>query len=507
MRQPIKTIAILGGGSAGWMTAAALSSLLNPEQAAITLIESDQIGTISVGEATIPDILNFNQMLGIDEDEFMRATEATFKLGIEFIDWGRKGAAYIHPFGSHGVDMNGIDFHHYWLHSRAGGNSRPIDDYSLCAVAARKDRFALPDPDPRKLGSHIRYAYHFDATLYARYLRQYAEARGVQRIEGKVERVAQDAQSGFITGLDLDNGRHITADLFFDCTGFSALLIEKTLGVGYKDWSHWLPCDSALAVACTHKGPLRPYTRSMARPAGWQWQIPTQRRTGNGHIYSRAFMSDDEAREILVASVEGELKAAPRQIRFKAGHRETFWSKNVVAIGLSAGFLEPLESTSLYLIQEGISRFISLYPDASLPDIVRTEYNRHMRTEFEQVRDFIILHYCATERDDTPFWAYCKSMSLPDSLNHKIELFRQVGRAFRYEEELFSKTSWIAIFLGQGIMPQTYDPIVAGLPYDIVDDSLASMRAAMETTAAAMLPHQDFIQRYCPAPTLEPLTP
>ena len=499
MTRQFKEIVIVGGGSAGWMTAAALSSLLGPESVSITLVESEQIGTIGVGEATIPDIINFNRLLGIDEDAFMKATQATFKLGIEFIGWGRQDSIYIHPFGSHGVDMNGIDFHHYWLHSRAGGSPRPIDDYSLCAVAAARNRFALPDPNPQKLGSHIRYAYHFDATLYARYLRTYAEARGVRRQEGKVDKVFQSLETGYVTGVQLDNGQRVSGELFFDCTGFSALLLEKTLGIGYRDWSHWLPCDSALAVACAHAGPLTPYTRSTARPAGWQWRIPTQRRTGNGHIYSREFMSDDEAASILVDNLDGEMSGTPRQIRFKAGHRDTFWSKNCVAIGLSAGFLEPLESTSLYLIQEGISRFIALFPDASIPNSVRDEYNRHMRTEFEQVRDFIILHYCATERDDTPFWNYCRTMSIPESLAHKIALFRDAGRAFRHEDELFSKASWIAVCLGQGILPKAYDPIVHTLPHEVVHESLESMRLAMVNAVGAMASHQDFIKHYCPS--------
>jgi tryptophan halogenase len=499
MIQQFKEIVIVGGGSAGWMTAAALSSLLGPESVAITLVESEQIGTIGVGEATIPDIINFNRLLGIDEDEFMKATQATFKLGIEFVGWGRKDSVYIHPFGSHGVDMNGIDFHHYWLHSRAGGNARPIDDYSLCAVAANHDRFALPDPNPQRIGSHIRYAYHFDATLYARYLRTYAEARGVRRLEGKVDKVLQSPESGYVTGLQLDNGQLVPGELFFDCTGFHALLMEKTFGIGYRDWSHWLPCDSALAVACAHAGPLHPYTRSTARPAGWQWRIPTQRRTGNGHIYSREFMSDDEAAAILVSHLDGEMAGSPRQIRFKAGHRDTFWHKNCIAIGLSAGFLEPLESTSLYLIQEGVSRFVALFPDASIPDVVRDEYNRHMRTEFEQVRDFIVLHYCATERDDTPFWDYCRNMSIPDSLRHKIALFEAAGRAFRHEDELFSRASWIAVFLGQGITPKAYDPIVYTLPQAVVQESLESMRQAMLNAVGGMATHQDFIRRYCPA--------
>lgn len=499
MNQPLKRIVIAGGGSAGWMTAAALSSLLDPQSVSITLIESDEIGTVGVGEATIPDIINFNRMLGLKEDEFMKATQATFKLGIEFIDWARKGDAYIHPFSVHGVDMNGIDFHQYWLHTQAHGNAHPIEHYNICAVAAAHNRFALPVPDPRSVLSYIRYAYHFDATLYARYLREYATARGVKRIEGKIQEVLQAPESGNLTGLRLDSDAIVPGDFFFDCTGFRALLLEKTLGVPYVDWRHWLPCDSALAVPCRHAGPLTPYTRSTARTAGWQWRIPTQLRTGNGHIYCREFMSDDEAAAVLLANLDGEALAAPRQIRFAAGHREEFWKKNCIAIGLSAGFLEPLESTSIYLIQEGISRFISLFPDASLPEVVRTEYNRHMRQEFEQVRDFIVLHYCATERDDTPFWNYCRNMSIPDSLRHKIELFREAGRVFRYEEELFARSSWVAVFLGQRVAPRRVDPIVATLPPAGVQHSLESMRTAMLNAAGAMPTHAQFIAHYCPA--------
>jgi tryptophan halogenase len=500
MQPNLKEIVIVGGGSAGWMTAAALSSLLNPKDVTITLVESDQIGTIGVGEATIPDILNFNHVLGVREDEFMKATQATFKLGIEFVDWGRKGDNYVHPFGQHGVDMRGIDFHQYWLHSQAGGNDRPIQDYSLCAVAAKQNKFALPDPNPRSVGSYIRYAYHFDATLYARFLRTYAEARGVRRIEGKIEQVLQAPDTGFITGMTLDNGQTVSGEFFFDCTGFVALLSEKTLGLSLVDWSHWLPCDSALAVPSRHSGPLTPYTRSTAKTAGWQWRIPTQHRVGNGHIYCSEFMSDDEAAAVLLDGLDGEALASPRPIRFKTGHRQEFWSKNCIAIGLSAGFLEPLESTSIYLIQEGISRFISLFPNSQMPQILRDEYNRHMRTEFEQVRDFIILHYFATERDDSPFWQYCRSMNVPDSLNYKIALFHEAGRVFRYEEELFTRPSWVAVFLGQHIIPKSHDPIVATLPPDEVTRSIESMRAAMEAASARMPTHEEFIARYCPAP-------
>ncbi|RZL69189.1 MAG: tryptophan 7-halogenase, partial [Sphingomonas sp.] len=340
--------------------------------------ESDAIGTVGVGEATIPDMLVFNQMLGISEAEFMRATEATFKLGIEFVDWGHKGDRYIHPFGQHGVDMEGIDFHQYWLRLNRDGGTAPIEDYSLSAVAAGAGRFALPDPNPRSVFSHLRYAYHFDATLYARYLRRYAEKRGVKRIEGVVNEVHRTARGDGIAAVTMDSCSQVKGDFFFDCTGFRALLTGQTLDIDFVDWSAWLPCDSALAVPSAHVGPPPPYTRSTARPAGWQWRIPTQRRVGNGHIYSRSFMDDDEAERVLRKGVEGALLAEPRSIRFKAGHRRQFWRGNCIAIGLAAGFLEPLESTSLYLIQEGISRFISLFPNGDMPDILRVEYNRYM---------------------------------------------------------------------------------------------------------------------------------
>ncbi|MGW8191341.1 tryptophan halogenase family protein [Sphingomonas hankookensis] len=494
----LRRIVIVGGGSAGWMTAAALSSLLGPKDVAITLVESDAIGTVGVGEATIPDILAFNRMLGVNEAEFMAATQATFKLGIEFVDWGAKGDRYIHPFGQHGVDMQGIDFHQYWLRAREDGATDPIEAYSLCAVAAQAGRFVLPDPNPRSVLSQIRYAYHFEATLYARFLRRYAEARGVVRVEGTVGEVGQDAR-GDIARLTLSDGRVVEGDFFFDCTGFRALLIGQTLDAGFVDWSHWLPCDTALAVPSAHAGAPTPYTRSTARDAGWQWRIPTQRRVGNGHIFASAFHSEDAARDVLLATLDAAPLADPRRITFRAGCRERFWQGNCIAIGLAAGFLEPLESTSIYLIQEGISRFISLFPRGNIPDILRTEYSRHMRTEFEQVRDFIILHYAATTRDDTPFWNYCRTMTLPDTLLHKIELFRETGRVFRYNDELFARPSWVAVMLGQGIMPTTSDPIVATLPAGDVARSLTSMRDAMAAAVQRMPTHGEFLSRYCPA--------
>lgn len=499
MKPILKNIVIVGGGSAGWMTAAALSSLLDPKDVTITLVESDQIGTIGVGEATIPDIINFNQMLGVAEADFMKATQATFKLGIKFKDWGRMGDSYIHPFGNHGVDMRGFDFHHYWLHSQAAGHSQPIENYSLCAVMAKQNKFVLPDTNPSSLLSHVRYAYHFDANLYARFLRDYAEKRGVRRVEGTIERIVQRPDTGFITAVVLENGTIVEGDFFFDCTGFRALLIQQTLGVPLIDWSHWLPCDSALAVPSAHSGPLSPYTQSTAKSAGWQWRIPTQQRVGNGHIYCREYVSDDEATATLMDGLDGEALGTPRQIRFKTGRRQDFWAKNCIAIGLSAGFLEPLESTSIYLIQEGISRFISLFPDASLPQVLCEEYNRHLRTEFEQVRDFIILHYRATERDDTPFWKHCGAMPIPDSLSYKMELFRQTARVFRYDDELFTRPSWVAVMLGQHIAPEAYDPIIATLDEADVTHSIESMRKAMESATGRMPTHEQFITQYCSA--------
>lgn len=493
---PIKNIVIVGGGSAGWMTAAALSSLLSPDAVKITLIESEQIGTIGVGEATIPDVINFNAMLGISEQDFLRATNGTFKLGIEFINWGKLGESYFHPFGTHGVDMQGIDFHQFWMRYRQANPTSEIEDFSLSAIAGKSHKFAMPSGDPRSVLSQLRYAYHFDATAYARFLRDYAEQRGVTRVEGKVVNIDVDGESGFISNVGLERGEQISGDLFFDCSGFRALLLGQTLDVDFTDWAHWLPCDTAQAVACERTGPLLPYTKSTAKSAGWQWRIPTQHRTGNGHIYSSNMMSDDDAIESLLGDLDGPVLGAPRKIKFRTGHRAKFWEKNCIAIGLSGGFLEPLESTSLYLIQEGISKFISLFPGADMPVSIQNEYNRQLVQKFEQVRDFLILHYKATERDDSPFWNYCRTMDVPESLTQKMELFREAGRIFRYEDELFSKPSWIAVLIGQNVYPRSVDPIVGSLNEQEIARSLSSMKAAMTSAAANMQTHETFLKNY-----------
>lgn len=493
---PIRQIVIVGGGSAGWMTAAALSRMLNPDRVQISLVESEQIGTVGVGEATIPDIINFNTMLGIPESEFLTATHGTFKLGIKFVNWGRLGESYIHPFGPLGVDMNGIDFHQYWLRYQHDNPSSRIEEFSLSAVAANSGKFAMPDANPQSILSRLRYAYHFDATAYAAYLRSYAEQRGVRRFEGKVVNVRQDTETGNITKIELEDGSSLAGELFFDCTGFRGLLIEKTLGVPFRDWSHWLPCDTAQAVACELTDDILPYTVSTAKKAGWQWRIPTRHRTGNGHIYASHFLDDDEAIESLLKDLDGPVIGAPRKIRFRTGHRARLWEKNCVAIGLSGGFLEPLESTSLFLIQEGISKFIALFPTADIAAVVRDEYNQQLVKKFEQVRDFIIFHYKATERDDSPFWNYTRTMDIPDSLTNRIELFQEAGRVFRYEDELFAKPSWVAVFLGQNIVPKSIDPIVDAVDPASIMRSLQSMKTAMERTVTSMHTHRAFLEAY-----------
>lgn len=495
-QQGLKNIVIVGGGSAGWMTAAALSSLLSPQSISVTLIESESIGTVGVGEATIPDIINFNALLGINEAEFLKATNGTFKLGIEFIDWGKKGESYFHPFGTHGVDMQGIDFHQYWLYSKHAGNSRPIQDYSVCALAAEQNKFTRPDNNPRSPLSHLRYAYHIDATDYARYLRRYAEERGVKRLEGKVVDVTQNNTSGDIKSLKLENGSEIYGDFFFDCTGFRSLLSGKTLETPFIDWSHWLPCDTAQTVASESSDQLLPYTKSTAKTAGWQWRIPTQKRTGNGHIYSSQYIDDNEAIETLMSGLDTAATGTPRKISFKTGCLEEFWRNNCISIGLSAGFLEPLESTSLFLIQMGISRFISLFPTSSVSDVIRKEYNMQMMKEFTQVRDFIILHYKATKRNDSEFWNYCRTMDIPNSLQRKIDLFQEAGRVFRYEDELFSKPSWVAVCLGQNIIPKTYDPIVGTLPVDQVQHSLDSMHTGLQSAVMKLPTHEYYLKQF-----------
>jgi len=494
---PIRKVLVLGGGTAGWMTAAALSKVLGG-QVEVTLIESEQIGTVGVGEATIPPILTFNAMLGIDERAFMRATRATFKLGIEFRDWTRPGDRYIHPFGSFGLDIEAIKFHQVWRKVR--DQVGPLEDFNLAAVAARRNRFALPDPDPAKVLSSLKYAFHFDAGLYARFLRGFAEARGATRIEGKVADVTLRGEDGFIQSLTLEDGRAFEADLFIDCSGFRALLIGEALGGRYVDWSHWLPNDRAVAIPCDTGGDgLTPYTRATADKAGWRWRIPLQHRTGNGYVYSSAHLGDDEALAALTAGLDGPARADPNFLGFQAGRRDRAWIKNCVAIGLSSGFLEPLESTSIHLIQAGITKLLALFPDKSFDPLEIDEYNRLTAQQVELVRDFIILHFKATERSDTPYWNHVRTMQIPDSLQRKIDLFAGRGRLFSSDYDLFAEPSWIAVLMGQGIVPRQYDALVDSLPEAALVQRLQRMSALIGQTAQAMPDHAAFIARYCAA--------
>lgn len=494
---PIRRVVIVGGGTAGWMTAAALSRFLPKATTSITLIESDAIGTIGVGEATIPQIADFNRMLGIDENEFVRETSGTFKLGIEFADWGQIGDRYFHPFGTYGFDLEGTDFHHFWVRLSQLESDNSIDDYSLNASAAYSGKFIRPDGDPRSVLNRIGYAFHFDATRYAAFLRRYAEARGVTRLEGKVVEVNQRSEDGFITSVDLENGTNIEGDLFVDCTGFRGLLIEDALQTGYEDWSDLLPMDRAVALPTASVEPPKPYTIATAREAGWTWRIPLQHRVGNGHVYSSRFMESDRALEILLEAVDGEPLGEPRHLRFVTGRRKKFWNANCVAIGLSAGFLEPLESTSIHLIQSGVSKLLALFPNQSFNPTERDEYNRLLSVSYQHTRDFILLHYIATERTDSPFWRYVQSLKVPETLAHKMALLESSGSFFRYEDELFSVVSWLAVMHGQRRGPKGYNPVADSLTVSNLSQSLANMRGLIGKTVTAMPTHQQFIDRYC----------
>jgi tryptophan halogenase len=480
------------------MTAAALASAIGRE-AAITLVESEAIGTVGVGEATIPPIRLFNQRLGIDEQTFVRETQGSFKLGIEFVDWGRKGDSYLHPFGQHGAEFDFVPFYHYWMRAFLSGAAEPIDQYAMGAVAAKAGKFSHPIRDRGNIQSTFDYAYHFDATLYAGFLRRFAEERGVARREGEIVEVHQHKESGFIEAVGLKNGDRVEADFFIDCTGFRGLLIEETLGTGYEDWSHWLPCNRAVAVPCAKTAPMIPYTRATAKEAGWQWRIPLQHRTGNGYVHCDAFVSHDNAVRTLLDGLDGEALADIRTLKFTTGRRRKFWSGNCVAIGLSAGFMEPLESTSLHLIQFGIMRLLALFPDAAMSPLLADEYNRLTIQEYERIRDFLILHYHATERRDTELWRYCASMPIPDTLQYKIDHFRASGVLVAEDRELFSNASWLAVYLGQGIVPQKAPVMTELRPNVPATDRLASVRRAIEQAADAMAPHEEFVRRYAPA--------
>ncbi|GAA4000108.1 tryptophan halogenase family protein [Sphingomonas humi] len=494
----IRDIVVVGGGTAGWMAATALSTLL-PRGTRITLIESDEIGIVGVGEATIPPLRAFNRMVGIDEDDFLRATQGTFKLGIEFVDWGGVGRRYFHPFGPHGQDLRGVNFHQLYLASAERRALPPIDGWSMSAAAAAKGRFARPTADSRLPFSQLDYAFHFDAGLYARFLRRIAEERGVVRREGKITGWDQNGETGHITSVTLADGSIVAGELFIDCSGFRGLLIEQALGSGYEEWTRWLPCNRAVAVPCELAGEPDPFTRSTARAAGWQWRIPLQHRMGNGIVYSSAHMDADDAAALLLGNLDGKPLGEPRQLSFTTGRRKLAWNANVVALGLSSGFLEPLESTSIHLIQSGIQKLLALFPDSRFDPLERGEYNRQMREVFEDVRDFIILHYKASRRDDSDFWRRCRDMAVPDSLASRLALWAGKGRLFREGRELFGTPSWVAVLLGQGLPPAALEPIATVPEPAWVDDVLAKMHASYVHFADHMPTHCDFIRANCDA--------
>ncbi len=495
----IQKVVVVGGGTAGWMAAAVLSRALGP-LARIELVESEQIGIVGVGEATIPQIHLLLNLLGIDEHNFLKHTQGSIKLGIQFVDWAAKGDRYIHDFGRPGRALGMLGFHHYWLRAQAEGTGEALAEYSLNAVAAAENRYGAIDPAPDHSGIvGLEHAFHFDASLVAQYLRKIAEANGAVRTEGKIVDFALEPENGFVRSVTLESGAHIEGDLFIDCSGFRGLLIEQALETGYDDWTHWLPCDRAMAVPCESVEPLTPYTRSTARTAGWQWRIPLQHRIGNGHVYSSAYVSDDDAAQTLLDNLDGKPLAEPRPLRFTTGRRKRFWNRNVVALGLASGFLEPLESTSIHLAQSGLSRLIALFPDAEFSDTVIDEYNRQCAYEFERVRDFIILHYHANERTDSEFWIDRREMAVPDTLAERLTLFRNSGRFVDDAEDLFKESSWLQVMLGQRIRPESYHPMADVLSRDQLEEFLGGIRKLVRHRATQLPDHRAYLDTYCPA--------
>jgi tryptophan halogenase len=496
----IKTIVIVGGGTAGWMSATALATVLRGRYT-IRVVESDDIGIIGVGEATIPMIRRFNQVVGIDENEFLKATQGTFKLGVEFVNWGKQGDRYMHGFGTLGQDYFTVKFDQYWQKMRRLGKAKDLEAYSITRMAAKANKFMPARADmPNSPLAGIAHAYHFDASLYARYLRGVSEQRGVRRTEGKIVGVSQREGDGHVDAVVLESGERIEGDLFIDCSGFRGLLIEGALATGYEDWTHWLPCDRAIAVPCESAPELVPYTRSTAHSAGWQWRIPLQHRIGNGHVYCSRFISDEDAQSVLMANLDGKPLAEPRMVRFTTGMRKQGWNKNVVAIGLAGGFLEPIESTSIHLIQSAIARLIEFFPDQGFTQLEIDEYNRQSRFEYERIRDFIILHYKLNQRDDSAFWKECAAMPVPDTLAYKMELFKERGRVVRTDNELFAEAGWLQVLYGQNLYPDTYNPLVDLLAEGDIKEYLDNISDVVAKCANAMPSHAAYIEQFCKAP-------
>jgi len=500
MTDKIQSLIILGGGTTGWMAAAALSTLLKGTGTKITLVESEAVGTVGVGEATIPPLIAFNEMLGIDENEFVQQTQATFKLGIEFIDWHKLGHSYIHPFGDFGIDFDVLPFYQYWANLNCRSLADDLFDYSLMVQACRQGKFMRPLKDrPQSALAGINYAFQFDAGLYGAFLRRHAEANGVTRVEGRVETVTQDQETGYIDRLRLEGGQDLSADFFVDCSGFRGLLIEGVLQTGYQDWSEWLPANRAVAVGCTKTGDPIPYTKATARQAGWQWRIPLQHRTGNGHVYCHEFISDDEAAATLLDNLDGEPLTDPKFLRFTTGRRKKFWDKNVLSLGLAAGFMEPLESTSIHLVQTGLARFMAHYPDKRILQSDIDAFNEKTALEYERVRDFLVLHYSATQRDDSPFWRHCQALPQSPHLIRKIEQFTQTGRIFEAPSDLFSTASWLAVMFGQGVVPEGYNTVTDKAPLEVINKRVAYIKDVILKSVDTMPGHSEFIKIHCAA--------
>ncbi len=494
MAEPIKSVLVVGGGTAGWMAAAALNRTLGPH-VQVRLVESDDIGIVGVGEATVPPIRDFNVLIGLDEPEFMRETQATIKLGIEFVDWGTKGNTYFHPFGTFGPGQTLGDFHQSWLRLRQAGGGQRLEAYSVTAQAAWLGKAGERVADPRSPLTNLFTAFQFDAGLYARYLREVCESRGVERIEGQITEVIQRPDDGFVSGVRLKDDQVLEADLFIDCTGFRALLIEGTMRAGYEDWSHWLPMNRAMAVPCARVEPVLPFTRVSARDAGWQWRIGLQHRTGNGYVFAADFTDEETVRETLLGTLDGEPLAEPRLLKFVTGKRKSFWIKNVVALGLSSGFIEPLESTSIHLVQAGIYKLLQHFPDSGFSPVNIEAYNRRLAREVELIRDFVILHYHATQRDDTPFWRHCAAMPIPDSLAERVEPFRDRGLLFQVgADEYFSMGSWLAVMVGQGLAPPAGSPLYLYQDVRRLDAGLSAVAAATRKAAEGLMSHDDFLK-------------
>lgn len=493
MQNSIKRVVIVGGGTAGWISASLLSKTFG-KSIEITLIESDAIGAIGVGEATIPPIIPFNRALGIDEKTFLKATKGTIKLGIEFENWGQIGDSYMHAFGGVGKNFPFCDFHNFWLNSKNKGNKAPFGRYSLNHQAAKQNKFSMLKNIPGTNLPGLEYAYHFDAGLYAKMLREFSENLGVVREEGKIVKVQVDPTSGNISSVRLENDKEFSADLFIDCSGLAALLIEKTLSTGFEDYSHWLPCDKAIAVPCESVEPIAPYTRSTAHSAGWQWRIPLQHRIGNGLVYSSKHLSDEEAKTLLLENLDGKPLAEPRIIPFRTGRRRKQWNKNVVAIGLSSGFFEPLESTNIHLIQTAITRLIKLFPHNGIKSEEIREFNHQSKVEMERMRDFIILHYKQTQRTDSEFWRACSQMDIPESLEKKMALFESSAKVFREQDELFTEIAWQQVMLGQNLLPQDHHPLVNSLSNEQVSDLMQSLETLIDRTVTQLPTHNEFLK-------------